>query len=268
MKSSNMVQTRENEFFTYSFTLKKCPSHPDTSSVFGKFSRNFDHSFNSTSVRNTLKQFKQKKTKSFNINSVNESRANVWKALIGNSLYITPKLFEIFKVKGQKLRQSISSGMCLYGQESSIGLIELDIPRTSFPQNEFLIECNFCDTSILHNRMREVLEAYVCYRPDVGYVQGMTFLCWILLSTGLDVYDAFVCFCNLLHRPILRKFYALRGVEVNSILSLFDELFIEILPDLYSFFESIGITTEMYVFSLIEVIYMNGYSHFFQKYCL
>ena len=73
--------------------------------------------------------------------------------------------------------------------------------------------------------------AYVCYRPDLGYVQvaesvakhkyeniyghlftlamivqGMSFIAAILLL-NLDEADAFVVFANLVNRPLLAAFY-------------------------------------------------------------
>ena len=44
-----------------------------------------------------------------------------------------------------------------------------------------------------------VLGAYTMFRPDVGYVQGMSFIVAVLLLY-LDEYKAFVVFANLINR--------------------------------------------------------------------
>jgi len=61
--------------------------------------------------------------------------------------------------------------------------------------------------------MKDVLEAYVSYRPDIGYVQGMSYLAAVLLLY-LDPFPAFVCMANLLNRPCQLIFYRL---EMNSV---------------------------------------------------
>ena len=54
--------------------------------------------------------------------------------------------------------------------------------------------------------MRDLLGAYVCYRPDLGYVQGMSFIAAILLL-NMEEADAFIVFANLVNRPLLAAFY-------------------------------------------------------------
>lgn len=66
-----------------------------------------------------------------------------------------------------------------------------------------------------HAALRRVLEAYVCYRPDVGYVrrgaalfcliqaqvQGMSYVAAIFLLY-MEEFDTFCCMANLLNRPV------------------------------------------------------------------
>jgi len=59
-----------------------------------------------------------------------------------------------------------------------------------------------------------VLGAYVCYRPDVGYVQGMSFLAAILIL-NMDPPDAFICFANLLNRHCLHSFFTMSQPMVS-----------------------------------------------------
>lgn len=64
--------------------------------------------------------------------------------------------------------------------------------------------------------LHSLLAAYVCYRPDVGYVQGMSFIAAVLIL-NMDAPDAFVCFANLLNRPCHRAFYSLDQPLVSKI---------------------------------------------------
>ena len=57
-----------------------------------------------------------------------------------------------------------------------------------------------------HSTLRDLLGAYVCYRPDLGYVQGMSFIAAILLL-NLEEAEAFIVFANLVNRPLLAVFY-------------------------------------------------------------
>jgi hypothetical protein len=59
-----------------------------------------------------------------------------------------------------------------------------------------------------------LLGAYVCYRPDVGYVQSMSFVAAVLLLQ-MEPYEAFVAFSNLLNRPLqvdLRYFFVSESI--------------------------------------------------------
>ena len=66
-----------------------------------------------------------------------------------------------------------------------------------------------------HDLLHELLGTYACYRPDVGYIQGMSFIAAVLLL-NTDPQDAFVCFANLLNRPFLFSFFQLDQDMVSS----------------------------------------------------
>ena len=46
--------------------------------------------------------------------------------------------------------------------------------------------------------MKYILQTFVVYRPDIGYMQGMSYLAAQLLTTLTDPRHAFVAFANLL----------------------------------------------------------------------
>ena len=49
-----------------------------------------------------------------------------------------------------------------------------------------------------HALLTDVLEAYACSRPDLGYVQGMSYLAAMLCVYTNDAYEAFKCLANLM----------------------------------------------------------------------
>ncbi len=131
------------------------------------------------------------------------------------------------------------------GKENTVNLIPLDLPRTfpclSFFQvcplaiyNSCLKQCqvpcicNSTDPHVLvlqvegpcHEPLGKVLEAYVCLRPDIGYVQGMSYLAAVMLLY-MDPLPAFSCLANLLNRPLLLAFYRMDMTQVLILMAFF-----------------------------------------------
>jgi hypothetical protein len=121
-------------------------------------------------------------------------REAVWARAVGNDLNITAEYYAI-------LRRQAQEKAAMDGPDGTAALIPLDLART-FPMLDF-----FKAGGPYHGRLQHVLEAYTCYRPDIGYVQGMSYLAAMFLLNVTHDHDAFVCFANLLHRPILLAFY-------------------------------------------------------------
>ena len=124
-------------------------------------------------------------------------RGNVWNLSLGNDLNITEELFSICMERAraaltiQKAKNATHSAPSLsttlgsspssslssstltasstylraLGKEDTVELIFTDLTRT-FPSLGF-----FQLGGPYYEPLRNVLEAYVCYRPDIGYVQ-------------------------------------------------------------------------------------------------
>eukprot|EP00466_Bigelowiella_natans_P005260 jgi/Bigna1/87103/estExt_fgenesh1_pg.C_160228 len=123
-----------------------------------------------------------------------------------------------------------------------------DIPRT-FPQLKF-----FHKEGPLHEPLLKVLQAYVCYRPDVGYVQGMSYLAAILLL-NMCTEDAFQCLANLLNQDIYFAFFRMDVDKMETHLKVYQTLMKEKLPKLYDHFEEIEIKPGMYLYEWLLTIY-------------
>lgn len=137
----------------------------------------------------------------------------VWRHAIGNKLQISKQLFDIFESHAQdKLKQSET-------ERKISRFIELDIPRTvssycSYLTLQWPALSLFTNTGPFFSHLYTVLECFALCRPDVGYVQGMSYLAAMLLL-NMDVYDSFVCFANLLNSHFFLSLFRLDINEVN-----------------------------------------------------
>jgi len=116
---------------------------------------------------------------------------------------------------------------CLFkGKEKSVSVIVLDLPRT-FPGLSFFQPGGPC-----HDQLKNVLEAFVCSRVDLGYVQGMSYVAALLLLF-MDEFEAFQSICGLFQREIFSTFYTMELESIQLYIKIFSFLFKNFLPDLH-----------------------------------
>ncbi|KAI4893560.1 hypothetical protein NFI96_021352 [Prochilodus magdalenae] len=186
-------------------------------------------------------------------------RGKVWSLAIGNELNITPELYEIFlsrakerwktfKDTGCEVETEVESGASVADRESSLDLIKLDISRT-FP-SLFI----FQKGGPYHDLLHSVLGAYTCYRPDVGYVQGMSFIAAVLIL-NLEEAGAFIAFANLLNKPCQMAFFRVDHELMLKYFAAFEVFFEENLPKLFSHFQSFNLTPDLYLIDWIFTLY-------------
>ncbi|KRX35198.1 TBC1 domain family member 12 [Trichinella murrelli] len=214
-------------------------------------------------------------------------RGKVWKLAIANELNVTEDLFYICLHRAKDRRsqynkecddKSTSSGEGIFGgsadcssiqqqqfnvengqdgreddivpvnRESTVELIHLDVARTFPTLGIFQIGGPFYDLLL------NMLSAYVCYRPDIGYVQGMSFIAAILLL-NLDLVDAFIAFCNLLNRPALMSFFRLQQDKMERYFTAYDVYFKLALPKLHEHFNNLDISPNLYLIDWLYTIY-------------
>lgn len=185
-------------------------------------------------------------------------RGRVWQLAIGNDLNITHALYNICHERAEErimvVRDETTLGLEGSSQqepsnkESSVKVIKLDVSRT-FPQL-----CIFQKGGPFYDLLHSLLGAYACYRPDVGYVQGMSFIAAILLL-NMDVADAFVCFANLLNRPCQLAFFRMDETLMTAYYRTFEEFFKENLPNLYAHFKIQSVTPNLYLMEWVFLLY-------------
>lgn len=106
-------------------------------------------------------------------------------------------------------------------REESASLIELDLSRT-FPQLQF-----FQRGGPMYETLMDVLSTFVIYRPDIGYVQGMSYITAMLLLY-LDSYSSFVCLANMLGSYHFQYFFRMRKDEIDIYMEAFELLLDEV----------------------------------------
>ncbi|XP_069600894.1 TBC1 domain family member 14 isoform X1 [Ranitomeya imitator] len=185
-------------------------------------------------------------------------RGKVWSLAIGNELNITHELYDIFLSRAKDRWKSLSmggsdvenedSGLSASDREASLELIKLDISRT-FPSL-----CIFQKGGPYHDMLHSILGAYTCYRPDVGYVQGMSFIAAVLIL-NLDTADAFIAFSNLLNKPCQMAFFRVDHGLMLTYFAAFEVFFEENLPRLFAHFKKHNLTPDIYLIDWIFTLY-------------
>ncbi|XXQ35111.1 Rab-GAP TBC domain-containing protein [Plasmodiophora brassicae] len=176
-------------------------------------------------------------------------RSIVWPRAISNSLLINTELFSVFSARAKRIHMEIlakgeqnGSAALAVGRENTIYYIEVDLQRT-FPSLAF-----FRRGQPLHSELRNLLQTYCCYRPDVGYVQGMSYLAGGLLLY-LDPYTAFSTFANLLTMPLLHSFVRMDSEAMSTHYAIHACLLQGLLPRLHThlFSEEVAISPQLYI---------------------
>ncbi|XP_048397613.1 TBC1 domain family member 14-like isoform X1 [Stegostoma tigrinum] len=189
-------------------------------------------------------------------------RGKVWSLAIGNELNITHELYDICLTRAKDKCRSLSTAhsdvdsedleLSVADREASLELIKLDISRT-FPNL-----CIFQQGGPYYDVLHSILGAYTCYRPDVGYVQGMSFIAAVLIL-NLDTADAFIAFANLLNKPCQMAFFRVDHGLMLKYFAAFEVFFEENLPRLFAHFKRNNLTPDIYLIDWIFTLYSKSF---------
>ena len=205
-------------------------------------------------------------------------RGVVWPVLIGNAAMITPELYKIYETRANRYKQNkrkqhqltlLSPGsstgtpdgsgeppaadsalddLAAFGKAGTISYIDTDLART-FPQLAF-----FQEECAMHEQLRTILFTFAFYRPDVGYVQGMSYLAAYLLLY-MPPYKTFVCFANLLASPFFHCFLKMHEEHTQLRYRFFLDLLHSHNPALSFHLSSIGVTADLYLLEWCMTLY-------------
>ena len=119
-------------------------------------------------------------------------------------------------------------------------LIAVDLPRTLPKLQLFQEHCP------LHKDLTQVLEAFAVSQSELGYVQGMSFVAAVLML-HMSPLDAFICMSNLLSSHFFVSLFTLNIRECLKHIRIYELLFSKHLPNLYSFFQRLGVSPEHFL---------------------
>ncbi|KYQ93991.1 regulator of chromosome condensation domain-containing protein [Tieghemostelium lacteum] len=197
-----------------------------------------------------------------------EVRGLVWQNIIGNQLNLTQDTYWKMVESSAGILQNYNDNLGSHHHYSldkgnsptnneylgkdiellkhSIGynlsMIEMDLPRTfasfSLVNNE---------SSQFRKQLQRILMSFVNYLPDIGYVQGMSYLGAIFLL-HMDEYQSWVSLCNLIeNQKFLQSLFQLDMKKVDKYLVCFQEMFLNSNQKLYNHFEAIGLIPQYYL---------------------
>jgi len=119
------------------------------------------------------------------------------------------KLAELNK-RYNKIKKNLQEMICCpESREKSISIIETDIPRT-FPMLGL-----FKVGGAYNEPLQRILEAFTMLRPDIGYVQGMSYIAATLLLY-MDELSAFITFSNMITRYPIMPFYNFNNSQIQK----------------------------------------------------
>eukprot|EP01112_Ceratiomyxa_fruticulosa_P017024 TRINITY_DN5237_c0_g2_i1.p1 TRINITY_DN5237_c0_g2~~TRINITY_DN5237_c0_g2_i1.p1 ORF type:complete len:510 (-),score=76.20 TRINITY_DN5237_c0_g2_i1:36-1565(-) len=134
------------------------------------------------------------------------------------------------------------------GKESSVQLIHLDLPA-NFPAIDL-----YNKKGPMHQSLVDVLEAYVCYRPDVGFVPEMSYLAATFLLY-MESYEAFIALANLLNQPFYMALFRFDMTVIARYMNAMSGLIEAFLPRVYKNLTSLSIMPEIFLTDWLMTMY-------------
>jgi hypothetical protein len=95
-------------------------------------------------------------------------------------------------------------------------------------------------------KLRQLLEAFCAYRPDVSYVQGMSYLADVFLNY-MEPPEAFVCLVSLIDCDYFASYLRMDVEEIRLRFRIFGVVFKANMPDLYRRFKLMGLLPDCYL---------------------
>jgi hypothetical protein len=182
---------------------------------------------------------------------------------VGNELRLTAELYSILTERIEEERTARAAAQAAgeaspatrgrrdraQSREESVSLIDLDLPRT-FPMLSF-----FQEGGPMNGALGRMLGAFASYRPDIGYVQGMTYI-GALFLLNLDEYDAFVAITNMMAScPSLLHVYRMQPAVVAAYMRLIRRLMRKHVSKIASLVEAQCLTIEAFVVDWILTVF-------------
>ena len=239
-------------------------------------------------------------------------RARVWSLALGNTLEITKDQFEIMVAtakataditadeNGRVATTRMMIATDLHRTVGKIGFERFAQPQTAGADAPDAVEdgsggddgsdadgADDLPEPVFVGALKEVLEAFMHFKPEAGYTQGLSFVVATLLihtatappvvigglltededehrdedavvlsdAAEPDAYAAFRLMANLLEDSTLMVLFALDGEQMQVLFGFFDELFASALPALHAHFAMHDIEPQLYLVEWIFTLF-------------
>ncbi|KFY43602.1 hypothetical protein V494_01902 [Pseudogymnoascus sp. VKM F-4513 (FW-928)] len=159
------------------------------------------------------------------------SRGAVWDRAIGNELGVSESSYNAALKRAKNLKKKLAKGNATADdlvQGKWFESINRDV-ATTYPELRI-----FCPGGPLSESLVDVLMAYVMYRSDVGYVDGLSTATALLLLNFPTPAAAFCALANLLNRPLPLSFHTHDHGAMSRIHTLVLETLSAKFPRLYA----------------------------------
>ena len=177
-----------------------------------------------------------------------EARGEVWEMIIGNDLRITTNLYDALLKRARTSEENIENDLEF---RKNIKVIEEDLHRTYTDLGYFRYGKK------LYQPLKNILASFAVFRPDIGYVQGMSYIAGSLLMHTGDEYKAFQCFGNMMNMHLMYNFYSFDMGKVNIFFHCFMRLLTERLPRLAKMFVDLGLQCSVFLFEWVIALFSN-----------
>jgi hypothetical protein len=115
-------------------------------------------------------------------------------------------------------------------------------------------------THSMKQEIRKCLEVFKLYRPDIGYIQGMSYIAWMLLIR-MEGFPAFVCFANLvLCDPFIETLYFFKADNLKKIMGFFWECLEDKRPKLHKHMKNLLVEPELFLIEWAYTMFSRAFS--------
>lgn len=177
-----------------------------------------------------------------------EVRGEVWEALIGNEQRVNMPLYTALLTRVRLAENNIQHDQAF---KQNVKVIEEDLGRTFTELGYFKVG------QPLYQPLKNILAAFSVYRPDLGYVQGMSFVAGTLLLHSGDEFMGFKCFANMMTKTLFYTFYSFDMPKVNIFFHVFIKFLREKNQRLGQIFEEFQIQPSVFLFEWVVALFSN-----------
>ena len=175
-------------------------------------------------------------------------RGDVWSLLQSSRMKVKRQEYEVLIEDLKELKNKNDFNDEQGAIFTSFKLISLDIFRT------FNNLGYFCHGSPLSKDLQLLLELACLYKPETGYIQGMSYVAGMLLL-NLDTFRAFSVFISIISGPVLLPFFKIDQEGIQRRTEIFLQILIENLPEIHSKFEDEGLQLPIVLMEWFVTLY-------------